>query len=238
MNFYKSLSQYYDEIFPAGEADMAFLASRFAACVDILDLGCGTGNKSALLAAPGRRILGLDLDPDMIAVARANNSRPGIKFQVMDMTAAPELLPPASFDGALCLGNSLAHLEDPPAMERFVAGISGLLRPGGLLALQILNYERIRRLQIRELPLLESAGARFERRYEPQGRHLRFITALTVKSSGQRLVNEASLYPLERDELAALLERSGFGKVDWRGGYDGSPLGADSFALIALCSCG
>lgn len=236
MTFYKKLSQYYDGIFPASESDMAFLKARFASCTDIVDLGCGTGNKSALLAAPGRRVLGLDLDPEMIARARAENSRPGLEFQVMDMAKAPELLPPASFDGALCLGNSLVHLPNPAAIGRFLAALGALLRPGALLALQILNYERIKRLKIRELPTLESAEARFERRYEPEGDKLRFITALTVKSSGERLANETLLYPLDRDELAALLKGAFFGKVDWRGGYDGAPLDDDSFALIALCA--
>ena len=52
----------------------------------VVDLGCGPGNLTALLAQrwPGAEVLGLDSSPDMVARARAGHV-PGVRFEVADL---------------------------------------------------------------------------------------------------------------------------------------------------------
>jgi SAM-dependent methyltransferase len=98
----------------------------------VLDVGCGQG-EPALAAAdavgPHGRVLGVDLSPNMVAVAaRRAAGRPNLRFRVADVEALD--LPPASFDAVLSRWG-LMFACDHPATFRSLAG---LLRPGGVLA--------------------------------------------------------------------------------------------------------
>jgi 2-polyprenyl-3-methyl-5-hydroxy-6-metoxy-1,4-benzoquinol methylase len=92
-----------------------------------LDVGCGTGDLSRLLAARADRVRALDLSANMIRVAKGRcASSPNIDFEIADvMTCALE---PASFD---CIASiaTLHHLPMQPVLER----LRDALRPGGVL---------------------------------------------------------------------------------------------------------
>lgn len=233
MGFYEELSRQYDAIFPADAAEMAFAAGLVGHSRSLLDLGCGTGNKTVHFAVPGRRITGIDLDAGMIEKARRDNAADGVDYRVMDMAAAPQAFAPHSFDAVLCLGNSLVHLDGTPAIGALLAGLHGLLSAGGRLLVQILNYDRILDSGVRELPPLASDTALFTRRYEPDGDRLRFITRLTLKN-GPSFENDIPLYPLRRGELTALLGAAGFSGCEDYGNYAGDPYTPESFVLLSL----
>ncbi|UQZ88112.1 hypothetical protein C4J81_02350 [Deltaproteobacteria bacterium Smac51] len=232
MSFYQELSRYYDEIFAVGPGEMDFLRSRLTDCRNILDVGCGTGNKTELLAEPGRRILGLDLDPDMIRLADTYHPAEGITYQVGNMTEISRLAG-APFDGLICLGNTLVHLE-PPLVNTFFTDAAAILKPGAVLAIQILNYDCIIDSGLSELPLIDTEHTTFSRHYDWEAGALHFRTHLEIKG-GDSYDNDIILHPLRR---AALLEAMsvGFGAAQFFGGYDGRPLAADSLVLIAIAT--
>ena len=98
---------------------------------DVVDLGCGTGTLSVLLAEAGHRVRGTDLSPAMVEHARAKASAAGLEvsFEVGD--AAFPSYDVGSVDVVLCR-HVLWALPDPEAaLARWV----GLLRPGGRLVL-------------------------------------------------------------------------------------------------------
>ena len=68
----------------------------------VLDIGCGTGSLSVVLAALGHQVTGLDLSPSMIALARTKAATTGlpITFHVMD--ASSPQLPDNEFDAIIC----------------------------------------------------------------------------------------------------------------------------------------
>ncbi|NUT99431.1 MAG: class I SAM-dependent methyltransferase [Saccharothrix sp.] len=93
----------------------------------VVDLGCGTGSLSALLAEAGHDVRGLDLSPRMVEAARAK--APDAHFTVGDAATPP--YPPASADVVLAR-HVLWALPDPA--EALRAWVS-LLRPRGRLVL-------------------------------------------------------------------------------------------------------
>ncbi len=99
---------------------------------DVLEVGCGTGQLTEMLAGRGFRLTVIDIGPSMIAAARRRLDSAAVSFQVTsfeDFTAAG-----ASFD--LIASGAAYHWVDPEA--RF-AKLATLLRPGGWLAL--LGYD-------------------------------------------------------------------------------------------------
>jgi len=110
----------------------ALLASLLPASpAAVLDIGCGTGSLSVVMAGLGHAVTGGDLSPAMIAQARAKAAAAGqaISFQVMD--AAQPSLAPGQFDVVVCR-HLLWALPEPAAVLRRWAA---LLRPAGRLVL-------------------------------------------------------------------------------------------------------
>ncbi|MDO5663508.1 MAG: class I SAM-dependent methyltransferase [Brachybacterium sp.] len=99
----------------------------------ILDAGCGTGRVGGYLAARGHHVVGVDLDPHLIGVARTDH--PGARWEVGDLaTFALTTVDgaPLQFDLAVCAGNVVAFLagsERVPALQR----IRAHLAPAGRL---------------------------------------------------------------------------------------------------------
>jgi demethylmenaquinone methyltransferase/2-methoxy-6-polyprenyl-1,4-benzoquinol methylase len=98
----------------------------------VLDLACGTGDITMAVAANGATAIGLDLTPRMIELAVARRDRQPSHgerplFLVGDMGALP--FPPESFD-VVTIGYGLRNV---PNIDRAVAQIARVLRPGGLM---------------------------------------------------------------------------------------------------------
>ncbi|MEU6732711.1 class I SAM-dependent methyltransferase [Streptomyces physcomitrii] len=102
-----------------------------SAPLDVLDIGCGTGSLSLLLAEAGHRVTGVDLAPRMIEEARAKFTTAGLTARLL---VGDAMAPPTGdqrFDAVLCR-HLLWTLPDPEAALRaWVAR----LRPGGRLVL-------------------------------------------------------------------------------------------------------
>jgi SAM-dependent methyltransferase len=97
---------------------------------DIVDIACGSGYGSALLARDRRhRVTGIDLSADAIEAATAAWSRPNLAFTVGD--ALDLHLPPGYADTVVSF-ETIEHVVDP---VRFLDQIALLLRPGGRLVL-------------------------------------------------------------------------------------------------------
>jgi ubiquinone/menaquinone biosynthesis C-methylase UbiE len=92
----------------------------------VLDLACGPGTLSRPLAAqasPGGELVGVDLAPGMIELARSA-AIPSATFEVMDIEQLS--FPHASFDAAAC-GHGLQFVPD---LLRGLGEIHRVLRPG------------------------------------------------------------------------------------------------------------
>ena len=94
----------------------------------ILDAGCGTGRVGGHLAAAGHDVVGVDLDPALIAVAVADH--PGARWQVGDLS---ELDLPERFDAVVCAGNVMTFVA-PSTRVEILRRLGAHLAPGGRVA--------------------------------------------------------------------------------------------------------
>jgi SAM-dependent methyltransferase len=101
----------------------------------VLDVGCGVGRWSRLLAARGAYVLGVDLSPTMIAQAQRRAAAEGVagrcRFQVQDLS---NLDVGERFD--LVLGVTvLQHILDPGALRAALAAMTAHLAAGARMVL-------------------------------------------------------------------------------------------------------
>jgi SAM-dependent methyltransferase len=244
-DFYSAIAERYDDIFPPDPDQAAFLASRLppGSGRRVLDCGCATGSLAIGLYRAGFDALGIDLDPRLLEIARAKAEKLGadrnrLSFRLMDMSRAAEALPSASFSLVACLGNTLPHLSGPAAIEDCLRGFRGLLAPGGILALGLVDFRRIVESGSGGLPAIDNQAVRFERDYPgiAPGTPFSFSARLWAKPSPEPVSASTLLYPLYPDELDGLLSRAGFAQRSVSGGYRGQEPGSGFPSLVVVAA--
>lgn len=103
----------------------------------ILDIGCGIGRLEHALGAMAGSIVGIDISPRMIAIARRRCA--GVANVEFRLTSGMDLgdFADQSFDDVLAL-DSFPYLVLAGVAERHFGEIARVLRPGGMAA--VLNY--------------------------------------------------------------------------------------------------
>jgi cyclopropane fatty-acyl-phospholipid synthase-like methyltransferase len=100
----------------------------------VLDSGCGTGEQALLVASRGLDVLGVDISPSAIAIARAKAAERGIAatFLVADVLQLESL----ERRFRTVIDSGVYHVFEPAAeVARYVAGLHAVLEPEGTLHL-------------------------------------------------------------------------------------------------------
>ena len=214
--------------------------------LDLLDLGCGTGEHTRFLQTRGHRMTGVDASPYQLRAAReappAADGLPPARFVEGDLAALADLVEPG-FGGALCLGNTLPHLADGATLDRFLAGLASRLTPGAPVLLQLLNYDRILDRGERNFPVTlrpgEAGETVFLRLMTPQADGTVIFTPATLRyRPGAEpplellVAREVRLRGWRRAELEAAVTRAGFAVREILGGMTGEPWNPDAQDLV------
>lgn len=102
----------------------------------VLELGCGSGALTRHLLAAGFRVIATDASPDMVSLARAAL---GPDADLRRLTLPDDPLPAA--DAVVSVGHVVSYLPDAAAVDRALVAMAGVLRPGGVLAIDICDLE-------------------------------------------------------------------------------------------------
>jgi SAM-dependent methyltransferase len=105
-------------------------------CESALEIGCGTGGFTRLVARRARNVVAIDLSPQMIRLARQHSAdHPNIEYVRGDVMRLP--LPAESFD---CIV-SLATLHHLP-LEQVLLKMKNALKPTGVLIIHDLVADK------------------------------------------------------------------------------------------------
>ena len=129
----------YDAFYDALEKDYEWEAAtvldavrkRRPEAATLLDVACGTGRHLEVFART-LRCTGVDLDPDMVTVARRRCGR-GVRVLQGDMAT---LVVGRRFDAVTCLFSSVAYMRTVAALRRAIAAMARHLEPGGVLVVE------------------------------------------------------------------------------------------------------
>jgi ubiquinone/menaquinone biosynthesis C-methylase UbiE len=230
MDFYTSISKYYDFIFPYSPAQVKFVKQHITQG-NILDIGCGTGNLSIGLHEAGYKVKAIDYDGKMIEKARAKNQE--IDFREMNMLDIYKNYKENNINGIVSFGNTLVHLLKDEEIESFLDEAYKTLEDNGFLGIQILNYQNIIENKIESLPLIENESIKFERTYEFREDNLiNFVTKLSIKEDNQEIENRIQLNPIYWTRLKEMMLKAGFSDVKVYGNFKMDRLEKNSFPLL------
>ena len=150
MNAYAALAQVYDSLMPA-QAYPAWAEScdalfRPRGLKTVLDLACGTGRLSWLLAEKGYEVIGADLSSEMLAEAMAAGEGRSVPIRPMFICQAMEELDLyGTVQAAVCSMDGMNYLE-PEALEETVRRVRLFLEPGGVFFFDVHTPEKLRSL--------------------------------------------------------------------------------------------
>jgi len=237
MEFYSSIADVYDRIFPFDEDLVSFMENFLARnkC-NILDVGCATGFLANALARNGHEIVGIDLDPEMIRLAKKRFQNTRVSFQIGDMGHIDKIFEKETFDAVACFGNTLVHLQFSETIAFMLKKVYAILRPGGIFTGQIIHYDRILSEKSPGLSTIDRDNLHFERIYLYQENDPRIIfeTILSDNLKENSIRNRIFLYPLQADELLTTLTAAGYTDIGFFSGTDLSPLRGASIALYFI----
>ena len=108
-----------------------------------VDLACGTGSVSLLLAGMGLQVTGVDMSEEMLTVAsqKAQEQDSAARFVCQRLE---ELVLPRGVDLAVCALDSLDYITDPEACREAIRRVYKVLNPGGIFIFDVNTPEKLR----------------------------------------------------------------------------------------------
>ena len=196
----------------------------------ILDLACGFGRHANCLAALGHSVVGVDLVPGFLEIARERAAEMGVQvdYQQGDMRLLDF---GEEFDRVLLLFTSFGYFEDEQNV-RVMENMVRALRPGGLLGFDIPNRDAVTK-DVPSTHVIDKDGDLTINRLSFDVLSGRFHNRRIVIRNGVRKDKPFSIRLYNATEIRDLLNRAGL-KVTKMVGYGGQPLSADSRGMMVV----
>jgi SAM-dependent methyltransferase len=118
---------------PGAQPFSALIPFEELAGKDVLEIGCGTGVHTRLLAEAGAHVTAVDLTPTAVEFTTRRLTQAGLLANVVEADAESLPFPEESFDFVWSWG-VIHHSTDT---DRVIAEIARVLRPGGRLAFMV-----------------------------------------------------------------------------------------------------
>ena len=238
------------DAFPFSE-DLAFYGDLAAAQGrPVLELGCGTGRILVPLAKAGHHVVGVDASPHMLAVAAGKLASAGADVAARVRLVEADLRSlqlEERFDLAIVAVRTFAYLVTRDEQQEALGAIAAHLRPGGRLALDLLNPTpgwlarpagSVRQDVFGELPSNGGTVARTDTMVSTdlatQVRVIRSAYETAQNGSVRKHYVEWPFRYTYRFEAELLLERAGFEVEAVYGGYQREPFTSDSQVMLLV----
>ena len=217
-DFYNDIAGEYDQMFEF-QSDLATAKKLVAELKErfdfknVLDIGCGTGSLTLALARAGTKCVGMDLSSGMIKKARKNTAEYADQIELINCGIADiSKYADGKFDLIICIGNTIPHLLNTEELDKMFADCSQLLNPGGHLAVNLLNYDRVLDAKDRIVGITRNKDIEFIRFYDFEEPFVNF-NLLEINWSETPPIHKlvtTKLYPYRLKELESAAVKANF----------------------------
>lgn len=201
----------------------------------ILEVACGTGRLTLPLARDGHDVTGLDISPQMLALARRKSAAAGLSIEWLEQDCVA-MSPGRQFAYIFSATNAMQHLLTIEAACGFLQSARRALRPEGHLILDIFNPGIAR--------LLRPESERYlHKTITPPGGEVISVETTSSYDAATQILHFDLFYLCQGillrtkrvdmrcffpQEILALCRLNGFEVVHCFGNYDRSELRSDS----------
>ncbi|MDD4363203.1 MAG: class I SAM-dependent methyltransferase [Atribacterota bacterium] len=119
------------------ETDCALKLFKLTPGMDILDVGCGTGNFSIKIAEKGAAVTGIDISEKMLNIAEKKANRKNLNIEFIKMNSLQLGFQDNYFDGVV----SMATIEFISNPEKMINEMFRVCKKDGLILLGTINRE-------------------------------------------------------------------------------------------------
>lgn len=223
MSAYEALAESYDSLtldIPYEEmlSYMETLLQRHAIQPQsVLDLACGTGSMSVLLAKQGYRVLAADMSEEMLTAACEKMSELEENMPFFICQPMQKLRLPYTVDWVLCCLDSLNYVTDPADVKETFHRVWEALAPGGAFIFDINSEEKLRGLDGQVfLDENEDTYCVWRAEFEEQENICYYGIDLFQREGDlwQRSFEEHREYAYAVPQLTAFLQEAGFRTIE------------------------
>jgi ubiquinone/menaquinone biosynthesis C-methylase UbiE len=195
----------------------------------LLDVACGTGRHLGLLRATFPDVAGVDIQPDLLAVARER--LPDVPLIEADMRSFDL---GRRFDAVTCLFSSVGYLGEAGELDAAIERMAAHLEPGGVLVVDGWVKPDAWLPGVNVHALAESrpdlAASRVTRSWRVEDRSYLDMRYLIATATGFEELREEHVLTLFRDEEY----RAAFRRAGLEPEVVASPMGADRDRYLAV----
>jgi ubiquinone/menaquinone biosynthesis C-methylase UbiE len=146
----------------------------------ILDVGCGSGIQTVVLAGHADEVTGIDISEEFVNIARKKCEKlPNVRFRIENACRLP--FADDSFDGIVSYGDVISHIV--VGYEQALAEMARVVKPGGWITFEVDNKWNAGMLFVPEefKDALKASGKGHATR-KWQGMHFKTFTPAELKS--------------------------------------------------------
>ena len=230
---YPLLYEHRDEASARAEVNALFEALGLSGDEAILDLCCGAGRHMAAVRSLGFDVVGADLSPELLALAR---TRPGLAGRLVraDIRSLP--FADATFDVAVNLFTSFGYFDDDEQNTAAFGEMARLLAPGGWLVVDHINRKALEKNLVPESSEQRKGLFIGQKRRIEKDRAIKETEETDAQGRVSRFGESVRLYT--PSDLAGLCARHGLVCDRIIGSFEGEPFTDRSPRMIVVARKG
>jgi len=237
----------YEAIHRGSPGDSEFYRRLCQDAGSVLELGCGYGRVLAALVAPGRTLVGLDIESELLASAA--RKLPGVKLVEGDMS---DFDLGQRFDRVLIAHSGIFCLDSPRALRSTFACAARHLEADGRLAFDFWTPDAFHEKseasdvaddQLDPLVTVEVGNVTYDvlekSRWNRENQLLHATYVHQPRGEGEAVEGHITHRYFLRPEMEQALAETGFEALDWHGGFADEPWSSDAESTVVVArKCG
>lgn len=218
MTSFQAIAPFYDELMRSVPYEswldyyLLLLEQQQIHPQEVLDVCCGTGTLTEMMARRGFRMAGFDLSAPMIAEARRKAQEAGleIRYEVSD---AAELELGQTFEAAYSFFDSLNYITDPARLREAIRRVGRHVRPGGSFVFDLNTAYAFEQKMFDQQDTRQKSRVRYlwTGEYDPETLIIRVGMEFWVDGVKSTETHVQRAHPME--EVVDMLDDAGFGQI-------------------------